>query len=297
MPIHPFLIHLPDFLTEQKQLNRSPHTLTAYKSDLLELQTLLPPTITPNRRDFMAAFRQISQRGLSATSLARKLTSWRQYCAFLQRSGCLKSNPMLNIKSPKRPERLPKTIDREQLNTIIDTSYTEEESMLILRDIACVELFYGSGLRLSELCNLNLNDLFLEDGWVNVMGKGSKQRQVPLTRKSIQALQDWLTVRPQIENETALFTGQHGRRIGIRQIAKRLETWATHNGLTQHLTPHMLRHSFAGHLLQSSRDLRAVQDLLGHESLSTTQIYTKLDFDHLAQVYDETHPRAHRKKK
>ena len=160
-----------------------------------------------------------------------------------------------------------------------------------------VELFYGSGLRLSELAALNKQHIFLDEGWVDVMGKGRKQRRIPLTSQSIVAIQHYLTMRVATPDETALFTTQNGHRIGVRQIAKRLDFWAKKQGFAQKITPHMLRHSYASHLLQASRDLRAVQDLLGHEQLSTTQIYTQLDLTHLAQVYDEAHPRAKRKNK
>lgn len=292
--MNPFFTHLSAYLLEQKQLNRSPNTLQAYEADLQELAELLPKN--PTRPDFIAAFKRLSQRGLSEATLARKLSVWRQYCAYLQRIGSLKTNPTLGIKAPKIPERLPRAIDREVLNQLLGQGDPDEQ-ILSLRDQAVCELMYGSGLRLAELCSLNVQDIYLDAGWVNVIGKGSKQRQVPLTRHSIEVLQKWLAVRPELTGETALFTGIHGRRVGARQIAKRLENWAKRRGSPQHISPHILRHSFAGHLLQASRDLRAVQDLLGHENLSTTQIYTKLDFDHLAEVYDQSHPRAHRKKK
>lgn len=292
---HPFLAHLPDYLHEQQQRNRSPNTLIAYQSDLLELQTLLPCHAQPTRQDFTRALKQLSQRNLNPTSLARKLSAWRRYCNYLTERGYLKDNPVLNIKAPRKLQRLPRAIDREVLNALLNQDFPEE-SLLALRDQTACELLYGSGLRLAELCSLNLNDIFLDAGWVNVIGKGRKQRQVPLTHRSIDLLQKWLAVRPALEGETALFTNIRGTRISSRQIAKRLDFWAISHESPQHISPHMLRHSFAGHLLQASHDLRAVQDLLGHNSLSSTQIYTKLDFDHLAQVYDQTHPRAHRKK-
>ena len=292
---HPFLTQLPQFLQQQQHKKHSPHTQLAYETDLRELSTLLPPTAEPTRQDFIAAFKQLSQRELSSASLSRKLSAWRQYCTFLQQKSSLKTNPTFGIKAPKIPQRLPRALDRELINTLLDHP-DDTHNLLHLRDQASAELFYGSGLRLAELCSLNTSDIFLSDGWLNVIGKGRKQRQVPLTRKSIIALHNWLAVRPAADGETALFTTKHGHRISPRQIAKRLDEWAKRRGSPQHISPHMLRHSFAGHLLQASRDLRAVQDLLGHESLSTTQIYTKLDFDHLTQVYDETHPRARRKK-
>lgn len=294
--MHPFLAQLAPYLTEQRQRNRSPHTLIAYERELRELANLLPATAQPARRDFQAAFRQLSQRGLHPASLARALSAWRQYCDYLVRQGSLKTNPVQDIKAPKKPQRLPRAIERDTLNALLDQP-AEPDDTLALRDQAIAELLYGSGLRLAELASLNLNDVYLDAGWLNVRGKGNKQRQVPLTQSSAALLRQWLAQRPAQPHETALFTTQRGTRLGSRQIAKRLDNWAQQHGSPQHISPHMLRHSFAGHLLQASRDIRAVQDLLGHASLSSTQIYTKLDFDHLAVVYDETHPRARRGKK
>ena len=289
--MHPFLAQLAPYLTEQRQRNRSPHTLIAYERELRELANLLPATAQPARRDFQAAFRQLSQRGLHPASLARALSAWRQYCDYLVRQGSLKTNPVQDIKAPKKPQRLPRAIERDTLNALLDQP-AEPDDTLALRDQAIAELLYGSGLRLAELAGLNLTDVYLDAGWLNVRGKGNKQRQVPLTQSSAALLRQWLAQRHAQPHETALFTTQRGTRLGSRQIAKRLDNWAQQHGSPQHISPHMLRHSFAGHLLQASRDIRAVQDLLGHASLSSTQIYTKLDFDHLAAVYDETHPRA-----
>lgn len=294
--MHPFLAQLAPYLTEQRQRNRSPHTLIAYERELRELANLLPATAQPARRDFQAAFRQLSQRGLHPASLARALSAWRQYCDYLVRQGSLKTNPVQDIKAPKKPQRLPRAIERDTLNALLDQPAKSDDT-LALRDQAIAELLYGSGLRLAELAGLNLDDVYLDAGWLNVHGKGNKQRQVPLMQSSVALLQQWLAQRPAQPQETALFTTQRGTRLGSRQIAKRLDHWAQQHGSPQHISPHMLRHSFAGHLLQASRDIRAVQDLLGHASLSSTQIYTKLDFDHLAAVYDETHPRARRGKK
>ena len=165
------------------------------------------------------------------------------------------------------------------------------ENPLDSRDLAIFELLYGSGLRLAEACALNLADLNLQSGWVAVTGKGRKQRHLPLTAQSIRALEGYLKTRTAAPDETALFTGRTGRRLGARQIQKRLQQFAARHG-SRHLSPHMLRHSYASHLLQNARDIRAVQELLGHSQLATTQHYTKLDFDHLARVYDDAHPRA-----
>lgn len=291
-----FFDQLPDYLLLLQQRRRSPHTLAAYRRDLDELRRLLPEQDEPpQRQDFAAAFKQLSQRGLSEAALARKLSSWRGYIAYLTEQGSLKTDPLANFKAPKIPERLPRAIERETLNRLLDQSSDSADNMLDARDLAMFELLYGSGLRLSEICSLNLSDLYLSEGWLNVIGKGRKQRRLPITAAAATALTNYLPLRTASAAQTALFTGKNGTRLTTRQTAKRLQQWAQRHNSPQHISPHMLRHSFAGHLLQASRDLRAVQDLLGHENLSTTQIYTKIDFDHLTQVYDQTHPRAKRK--
>ncbi len=292
----PFLVRLDAYLTQLTQQGKSPHTLDAYRRDLIELANMLPENQQPTRNDVVRALKQLSQRGQHPRSLARKLTSWRQYAEYLVHLGELTSNPIAHIKAPKPPERLPKAIDREQINQMIDQDIPQSDDVLAIRDHAMIELFYGSGLRLAELHALNVDDVLLDAGWVMVSGKGKRQRQVPLTRPSIAAIDAYLSTRYAVDGELALFTSRHGTRLCTRQIAKRLEIWSQNNQANQHISPHMLRHSYASHLLQASRDVRAVQELLGHQNLSTTQIYAKLDFDHLAQVYDDTHPRAKRKK-
>ena len=292
----PFLVRLDAYLTQLTQQGKSPHTLDAYRRDLIELANMLPENQQPTRNDVVRALKQLSQRGQHPRSLARKLTSWRQYAEYLVHLGELSSNPIAHIKAPKPPERLPKAIDREQINQMIDKDIPQPDDVLAIRDHAMIELFYGSGLRLAELHALNVDDVLLDAGWVTVSGKGKRQRQVPLTRPSIAAIDAYLSTRYAVDGELALFTSRHGTRLCTRQIAKRLEIWSQNNQANQHISPHMLRHSYASHLLQASRDVRAVQELLGHQNLSTTQIYAKLDFDHLAQVYDDTHPRAKRKK-
>ena len=292
----PFLVRLDAYLTQLTQQGKSPHTLDAYRRDLIELANMLPENQQPTRNDVVRALKQLSQRGQHPRSLARKLTSWRQYAEYLVHLGELTSNPIAHIKAPKPPERLPKAIDREQINQMIDQDIPKSDDVLAIRDHAMIELFYGSGLRLAELHALNVDDVLLDAGWVMVSGKGKRQRQVPLTRPSIAAIDAYLSTRYAVDGELALFTSRHGTRLCTRQIAKRLEIWSQNNQANQHISPHMLRHSYASHLLRASRDVRAVQELLGHQNLSTTQIYAKLDFDHLAQVYDDTHPRAKRKK-
>ena len=294
-----FGLSLDGYLKMLGQQGKSAHTLSAYGRDLTELVRLLTEGSSETaqdltRRDFVAALKRLSQQGLSERTLARKLSAWRQYCGWLVQSGMMDNDPTFNLKAPRLPERLPKALPQEELNHMLDSAPVDDS--LAVRDHDLFELMYGSGLRLSEIHGLDLGDVLLDEGWVSVTGKGRKERQVPLSGKSVEALRAYLSERVAADGETALFTGKNGTRLGQRQIQKRLQAWAVRQGSGQHISPHMMRHSYASHLLQSSRDIRAVQELLGHSNLSTTQIYTKLDFDHLAKVYDEGHPRAKRKK-
>ena len=282
--------HIDPWLHSLQQQNVSAHTLAAYRRDLTRLAQQ-QPDIPLSRSLFTAAIKQLTQQGKHPRTIARHLSSWRSFCAYLLQQGYLKADPTLDLKAPKAPERLPKAVPAEPLNHLLDQPPNGETS---LRDQAIFELIYGSGLRLAEVCALNLPDLHLEAGWVSVWGKGRKQRHVPLTKQSMAALSRYLKVRHAVADETALFTGRHGQRLRARQIQQRLQQHAALQG-DRHLSPHMLRHSFASHLLQNAQDIRAVQELLGHSQLATTQIYTKLDFDHLAKVYDQAHPRAKKK--
>ena len=297
--------YLDAYLENIVREGKSEHTVAAYRRDLEELFALLAQMPSEaeggvpqdlSRRDFTAALRRLSQRGLNARTLARKLSSWRQYCVWLVKRGLMHADPTADIKPPKQPERIPKALPQECLNQMLDLPVDDGDA-LALRDHALFELMYGSGLRLSEIHGLDTGDVWLDEGWVRVTGKGRKQRQVPLTGKSVEALKNYLPLRQTASDGKALFTGRNGTRLSQRQIQKRLESWAEQNGDGRHISPHMMRHSYASHLLQSSRDIRAVQELLGHSSLSTTQIYTKLDFDHIARLYDEAHPRAKRQEK
>ena len=293
-----FFDAVPRYLQGLRQQGRSDHTVAAYRRDLQQLQHLwheagLPEPVS--RRHFVFALKRLSQQQLHPRSLARKLSVWRQYADFLCQQGDLSSNPLLHLHAPKAPARLPKAVAAEALNRVFDHRPSAPPDVYAIRDQALFELMYGAGLRLSEVQGLNLHDVSWAAGWVSVLGKGQKQRQVPLGAQALQALQAWLQVRQAPATETALFTGRGGRRLGQRQIQLRLNLWAAAHESDRHLSPHMLRHSFASHVLQSSGDIRAVQELLGHSQLSTTQIYTKLDFEHLAQVYDQTHPRAKKK--
>ncbi len=286
--------HSEAYLRHLQQTGKSAHTQAAYRRDLAQLYPLLPAGEPLGRGHMVAALKHLSQKNLHPKSLARKLSVWRQYCGWLVARQLLDNDPTENLKAPKPPARLPKAVDQETLNHLLDSDHDSEA--IALRDHAVFELMYGSGLRLSEVQQLDLHDLHLAEGWVSVTGKGNKQRQVPLVAQSIEAVRRYLPLRQTADGqETALFINNRGRRLSTRQIQNRLRDWAVKQGSPQHLSPHMLRHSYASHLLQAAGDIRAVQELLGHSNLSTTQIYTKLDFDHLAEVYDEAHPRAKRK--
>jgi integrase/recombinase XerC len=233
--------------------------------------------------------------GLGSRSLQREVSAIRSFLQFLVKNGHIEDNPAKTVKTPKSGKRLPKTLDHDQINSLLKSV---PESMLEQRDLAIWELFYSSGLRLSELAGLNLEDIDLQQGSVLVKrGKGGKGRLLPVGRYAIDAIQTWLKHRASLTRAetSALFLTRQGNRLSGRSIESRLVNWSRKYGLRETVHPHMLRHSFASHLLQASGDLRAVQELLGHSNIGTTQIYTHLDFDHLATVYDKAHPRARKK--
>lgn len=286
------------FLAELNHQRRaSAHTIAAYRRDLGKLTVLaaeiaLPTLESHQIRRFLM---QLHGQGLAPSSLARTLSAWRTYFRWLARHGAIARNPCDNLRPPKRPQPLPKVLAIDQTQALLEAKV---DSLLEWRDKAMFELFYSSGLRLSELAGLDVGDgLDFDEGTVTVVGKRRKTRTVPMGAKAMAALTDWLARRVEIadDEEPALFVGQRGNRLTPRAIERRLETWARRAGLGVHVHPHMLRHSFASHLLESSGDLRAVQEMLGHANIATTQIYTHLDFQHLAKVYDATHPRARRK--
>ena len=234
------------------------------------------------------------RRGQSPRTIQRRLSALRSFCNYLIREAELKANPADQVQAPKARKRLPETLDADQMSRLL-TFRTDDT--LSVRDKAIMELFYSSGLRLSELVDLDLADVDLRDRTVRVTGKGNKTRMVPIGRFAVDALVAWLKERSAIAaaGEDALFVSQRGGRLLQRAVQVRIDRWAKLQGLGVHLHPHMFRHSFATHLLESSQDLRAVQELLGHANISTTQVYTHLDFQHLAKIYDQAHPRARRK--
>lgn len=232
--------------------------------------------------------------GLAPRSVQRRLSAARTFFRFLIRERALRANPAEDVRAPKAARRLPQTLDPDQMARLLELP---PGGPLVERDRAMMELLYSSGLRLAELAGLDLGDVDFKDRMVRVLGKGGKTRIVPVGRPAIAALERWLAERQAIARPdcAALFVGRRGRRLGRRAIEARVGYWARRQGLPMHVHPHLFRHSFASHILESSSDLRGVQELLGHASLATTQIYTHLDFQHLARIYDASHPRARRK--
>jgi integrase/recombinase XerC len=288
-----------DELAQQRRL--SPHTVKNYRRDLDSLCRLigeLPGDCSFERieahhiRRFVA---QLHTRGLGGRSLGRTLSAWRGFYRWLDRRGTATHNPVDTVRPPKSPKALPKTLSPDEANRLLAAA---SENLLEVRDQAMFELFYSSGLRLAELAALDVACLDeLLAGEVRVLGKRSKLRIVPVGSKAREAVAAWAGQRAEVASadETALFVGQRGKRLGVRMIQLRLQRRGLTQGLPARVHPHMLRHSFASHVLQSSGDLRAVQEMLGHASIASTQVYTHLDFQHLAAVYDQAHPRAKRK--
>ncbi len=278
----------------------SPHTLKNYQRDLTRLQAFcdaegLPDWSRLTEADIRRYVSQRHRRGLSGKSLQRELSAFRTFFRFLLREGRIRFNPASDVQAPKTARKLPATLDVDQTRRLMEI---EGDGILTRRDRAILELFYSSGLRLSELLGLDLADVDLAEALVQVTGKGNKMRRVPIGQHALTALQAWLKVRDQLVRdpaEQAIFVNQRGRRLAARTVQQRIREWGIRQGIDVRVYPHLLRHSFASHLLESSHDLRAVQELLGHADIATTQIYTHLDFQHLANVYDAAHPRAHKK--
>jgi integrase/recombinase XerC len=283
-----------DHLRFERRL--SGHTRAAYRRDLAALARLAGATplgeLKPaDMRRFVA---RLHAGGLGGRSLARALSAWRGLYRYLIRTGAHDANPCDGLRAPRTPRELPAVLSVDAMIQLLEHAPRDE---LELRDHAMFELFYSCGLRLSELAGLDLAMLDLASGEVGVTGKGGRARRVPVGAKAGVALRVWIARRANLApaSETALFLSRRGTRLGVRAIATRLDRWARRAGLPVHVHPHMLRHSFATHVLESSGDLRAVQELLGHANIATTQVYTHLDFQHLAKVYDQAHPRARKK--
>jgi integrase/recombinase XerC len=287
-----------EYLKNERRL--SPHTLSNYRRDLDTLTAFcdahgLDDWRALHVQQARAFAAQLHRQGLAGRSIARALSAARSFHRYLLREGLAAHNAFTGVAAPKAGKRLPKALSVDQAARLMQIDGDEP---LTRRDRALLELLYSSGLRLAELVGLDVTDVDLRDATVTVTGKGAKTRIVPVGTQARTAVAAWLKERAALAavGETALFLGRNGKRLGARAVQLRLKQWAVRQGIEVPAHPHMLRHSFASHLLESSGDLRAVQELLGHADLSTTQVYTHLDFQHLAKVYDAAHPRARRKK-
>lgn len=284
----------------QHERRLSPHTLKNYRRDITRLQEYCDAMGISNWPDLdshgvraYVAWRH--RKGVGGRSLQRELSALRSLYNFLLRERAVGSNPGIDIPAPKGQKRLPRALDVDQTAHLLDI---RDDSPLAIRDRTMMELIYSSGLRLAELLALDVDSIDRRDASVRVTGKGSKTRIVPVGRKALEALGEWLRVRGRLAGpeQRALFVSSRGDRLSPRSVQQRLRQWSIKQGLDSRLHPHMLRHSFASHILESSGDLRAVQELLGHADIATTQVYTHLDFQHLAKVYDQAHPRARKRK-
>jgi len=288
-------------LTEQfelylkNELRLSIHTLKAYVSDISGLQEFCRANnitfLKIKNTELTSYTRHLYTQGLSAKSITRKISSFKSFFQYLVKHNVLRSNPCLGIKAPKAKKSLPKTLNVDEISRLLNVKLTNHTKM---RDHAIFELIYSSGLRVSEVVGLNIEDVAMDDQILTVRGKGNKMRALPFGNVAKAALNKWMDHRIKISSaeDRAIFLSKSGQRLSIRSVQKSIRSWGIKAGINQKLSPHILRHSFATHMLESSKDLRLVQELLGHESLSTTQIYTHLDFDHLSKVYDNAHPRS-----
>ncbi len=286
-----------DHLRYERRL--SPHTLNAYRRDLnafadyCDAQSIsVLSDLTPlDVRQYAA---KLNRLGKAPSSIQRHLSALRSLCKYLIVEGLLTKNPAADVQAPKKKRNLPSTLDVDTMNALLELGADEP---LAIRDRTMMELLYSSGLRLAELVSLNLDSIDRADHSLRVVGKGSKERQLPIGSRAIEALNVWLKARTLLTTpeEQALFVGRNGRRLSRRSVQSRIKYWAQRQGVDLNVYPHLFRHSFATHLLESGGDLRAVQELLGHANISTTQVYTHLDFQHLARTYDKAHPRAVKK--
>ncbi len=277
----------------------SPRTLDGYRRDLTRLLSFceahgIERWAALDAQQLRRFSAESHRRGLGGRSVARLLSAARRFFHYLVREGHVAVNPVVGVSAPKSPRRLPEPLDTDQMARLLAIDASDP---LALRDLALMELLYSSGLRLAELVSLDLGQVDLRAGALRVTGKGNKQRDLPVGRHAIAALRRWQAVRGELAaaGETALFVSRRGTRLTPRAVQARLARWGRRQGIDSHVHPHKLRHAFASHLLESSGDLRAVQELLGHADISTTQVYTHLDFQHLAQVYDRAHPRARKR--
>ena len=289
-------------LANERRLSR--HTAAAYRRDLDAFlgwarKAGFASFVAIDQRHVRSFAATIHREGLDPRSIQRRLSALRTLFHYLVREGVIATNPAVDVRAPKGARRLPEALDVDRMAKLLEakTAGQAPDDDLEARDRAILELFYSSGLRLSELTGLDLGDLDVADHTVRVLGKGGKTRIVPVGRHAILAYTNWLARRGALAGleEKAAFVGRSGRRLGTRAVQLRVEAWARRRGIDVKVHPHLFRHSFATHLLESSHDLRGVQELLGHANISTTQVYTHLDFQHLAQVYDSAHPRARRR--
>jgi integrase/recombinase XerC len=296
--LQPLIDSYLNHLASQRGL--SPVTITNYRRNLAEfVEQLKEKQINSwtelDSQTVRLLVKELNKKGIKARSIATKLSALRSFLSYLVQFEHLTHNPAKGVAAPKLDKPLPKNISVDEMFQLLDI---DEDDPLSVRDQCMMELMYSSGLRLSELVAINLSDLKLAAKEVMVTGKGSKQRLLPITESAVSAIKQWLKIRPDycLAGEKALFVSKQKNRISVRNVQDRMEKWGLKQALPSHVNPHKLRHSFATHMLESSGNLRAVQTLLGHADLATTQIYTHLDFQHLAEVYDQAHPRAKRKK-
>lgn len=282
------IVSFLNYLRVEKRYSK--HTLSGYQHELDRFQQHFKRNLLESRsHDITLYIGHLRQKGLQPKSIARAVSALRSFFSYWQQQGKLKTNPAAIARVPKSKRKLPKVLDTDQASRLFDKT---PGSVIEKRDRAMLELFYGSGLRLMELTNLDIGDIDLESGFVRVTGKGNKARNVPMGRHSIAALRTWLNESGECLADRPVFLGRGNKRISPRTIQSRLKKIATEQLADNSLHPHMLRHSFATHMLESSGDLRAIQELLGHSDIATTQVYTHLDFQHLAKVYDAAHPRS-----
>lgn len=295
--LHKPLERFYEYLRSEKGL--SLHTQRNYRQ---QLETMASHLVSLGLKDWgqvdAAWVRQLASKGMrdgmKASSIATRLSSLRSFFDFLVLRGVMSANPAKGVSAPRKQRPLPKNLDVDEVGQLLEVN---EDDPLSVRDRAMMEVMYGAGLRLAELVGINVKDISASQGEIRVIGKGDKERKAPFSGQAEEWVAKWLKVRSSLAHpdEVALFVSKLGTRISHRSVQKRMEEWGKKQAVASHISPHKLRHSFATHMLESSQNLRAVQELMGHENISTTQVYTHLDFQHLAQAYDQAHPRARKK--